>query len=319
MPISVLINERVEEIPTQPLYISGNIQDLDRIDFNTIEPQSTIYKTAGRVFLKSVPKFGVSFNSASLTAFLSQFNQTTYSGNANAILRFNGKANSEAFIYVYNFNTNELSFEKSKFNESGILNVGLQSNEEVPMKVIVSTVPLPKALILRHSSIINALPFATSIKVTFWHVRVQSVNKTDIWARLQGRAIYRQPLPGVFWSPPSGGPAYVVGLAGGADWREIVPVVEGMTVKYQVGVSAWCNTPDPYPPADKCCQYRKNTWWHAKIMARKSVKDSWGTVGEDDINISFHITGQFTVDSYSYLGRCVSKDVACGWESGSSC
>ena len=324
--IKALLNVKSLPSPAKGVFYKTtkyNVQALDVPNPSQIPKEITInlegsYSSAGRVYLRAIPKFmGVKFSNAKLMSFLQQFNDEKYNGYSSSLLMFNGPENSKAFIYVYDVDNDYVNEYESKFDEQGNLSVLLQSDEPHNFKVVTSLVPLPKQVVKVHSATINSLPFASSLRVTFWHVRVRTTNKTDVWARWQGRAIWRQPLPGLFWFPHHVG--YTIGLAGYADWREIVPIIEGRTFNYQVGVSAFCNTSEPRPPHDKCCEYRKNTWWHAIIFARRKITDNWQKVGEDDINLSFHITAQFDYNSATYLGRCVSKDVACGWEQGSSC
>jgi len=286
-----------------------------------LEPPSTKAKVSSRVFIKSVPKSLLSITSVYVQSFLAQVGEVMYTGSAQALVNFTGPKSREAYIYIYDYDQGKTQATTASFDENGNLPILLQTSQEGSYLAVVSLVRLPNAVIGRPMAmtILTSTPLATSARITFWHVRSSLTNKTDVWARWHGRAVYNLPLPGIFWRPTINFIKYVVGLAGGLDWREIIPVVQNMNVGYQVGVSAFCNTEDPNPPADVCCEARKNTWWHAKLMARKSVREQWQVVGEDDINLSYRITAYFTTTSYSYNGRCVNKDVACGWEQGPTC
>ena len=178
--------------------------------------------------------------------------------------------------------------------------------------VVASMTPLPKEVVLREPNRFDT----ASVDVTLWEVRAITQNISDIWARWQGRAIYRQPLPQLFWHYPG----YTLGLAGSSHWRDIFPVVGSRSVEYMVGVSAWCNTPESLPSEDECCAARQHTWWNSTIEARKVAGSQWTTLGSDQINLSYHNSATFTTSSATYNGRCVAQGPAlCGWETGPNC
>jgi hypothetical protein len=326
--LNIVVGREAEEVlltpsapPTPEVEVLAQTQQLDVAEsIQPLEPASVEARVSSRLFIKSVPKTVISVASVYTRAFLAQVGSQTYSGSAQALLQFSGPKDRTAYVYVYDYDARRTYVSRANFDSNGRLPVLVQSSEEGGYLVVVSLVPIPTVLARPTAlSTLSSTPLATAVKLTFWHVRSSLRNKTDVWARWHGRAVYNLPLPGIFWTPPTNFARYVVGLAGGLDWREIVPVVQDMNVGYQVGVSAFCNTTDPSPPASVCCEARKNTWWLAKIMARKSVKEEWRTVGQDDINLSFRITAYFTTDSYSYKGRCVNREVSCGWEQGPSC
>ena len=252
---------------------------------------------------------------ANLRAYLAKFADLEYEGKSLVQLVYTGPAGRRLYVYT-STDGREWEEEVTSFNNKGYAYVNIFSKEPAVVSLVASLRPMTEFMLGR-KEILSLLPLVDYRLITFWLLRVRTTPISDRWARWQGRAIWRQPLPCQFWFPHHVG--YTTGLAGGVDWYEVVPAVTGIGFKYQVGVSAWCNTPDPYPPMGACCEARKNTWWKAEIYAKKGPRDKWGYVGGDKINISFHITAEFNTDGYSYKGRCVCEDVACTWEQGGSC
>lgn len=123
----------------------------------------------------------------------------------------------------------EASF-KLKFSDPGVYTY---------LAVVGETKPL----------IVTGNPRVYSFKVSVWFVLTRSRNLTDIWARWQGRSFFR-PLPVDFHREL---PSSVVGLAGrNVGYIDLVPCIDGKTIPIELGVSAYCNTPEPYPPKEKC-------------------------------------------------------------------
>lgn len=156
-------------------------------------------------------------------------------------------------------------------------------------------------------------------RVKVWGILVETVRISDRWARFLGRSVGER-LPRLFWRYPG----FAVGLADWGKWVEFVPVLDGMSIRYEVGVSAYCDTPDPYPPDDVCCEVRKNTWWEARLYTI-GARGSRRLVGSDRINLSFHSLYKLTYSSVVHKGRCVAdydplfRGGLCGWESGAEC
>lgn len=262
-----------------------------------------------------VPKFGLGISQGQLNSYLMSFNSQTYPGQAIAISVVQGTAGRDVHIYLVNTASNSLVYKsKETIGSSGQLPITVTETQASPYKLVVSYVPLTDEMAIKGPVI--QTPLWVSTRITFWEVMAKTENISDVWARWQGRAIYRQPLPCLFWRDVG----YTVGLAGSSKWRDLVPVFENQTVYYMVGVSAWCNTSNPYPPESECCAARQNTWWQSTIYARNTVENDLQELGSDQINLSYHNTASFTTSGANYLGRCVSPDgCLCGWETGPSC
>jgi hypothetical protein len=261
----------------------------------------------------ALPKFGLSVNSIENKSYLAEFNGQTFSGSASSLIQFKGIKDAPVWTYLVNKDKNEvISEDRGRFDSQALFNYTVNSSEAGSYAVVASMTPLPKEIVLREP---NRLDTA-SVDVTFWEVRAVTQNISDIWARWQGRSIYRQPLPQLFWHYPG----YTVGLAGSSFWRDVFPVVGNESVEYMVGVSAWCNTWDPYPTEAECCAARRSTWWNSTIEARRVAGSEWTTLGSDQINLSYHNSATFTTSSATYNGRCVAQGPAlCGWETGPNC
>ena len=164
-------------------------------------------------------------------------------------------------------------------------------------------------------------PRVTRTFIKVWLVKVQQINSTDVWLRWVGRAML-EPLPHDFWRVH---PRTIVGLAIpklSRAYHMLVPVVLGINLNLELGVSAACNTPTAYPPSDTCCQYAKGTWWTYKLYYKSSVKSDWVESGGDKINVDYHLKYVVTTDGISYKGRCLKPmpngKVRCSWESGTA-
>lgn len=164
-------------------------------------------------------------------------------------------------------------------------------------------------------------PRVESFSVSVWYIAIHSKNISDRWARWQGRA-YFKPLPRNFWRDQ---PRSVIGLAGGnIGFADLVPVVSEVGYPLEVGVSAFCNTKDPYPNHDECCEARKDTWWQFDVHATNDPKQvasvrkgESGHVGGGKINIDYHLKYNIAYSGVTFEGRCLKK-VNCDWEEGTA-
>lgn len=160
---------------------------------------------------------------------------------------------------------------------------------------------------------------AYTFSVTVWYVVIQSKNLTDVWARYVGRSFFRS-LPLNFATEM---PSSVVGLAGhGVGFVELVPCIAGQTVSMEVGIDAWCNTPEAYPSADKCCEYAKNTWWQLDVYATSdpsqinATRQGSNHLGGGKVQREYHLKYAFS-SSASFTGRFL-KAVRCPWQQGTA-
>ncbi|HDN18283.1 MAG TPA: hypothetical protein ENF41_04400 [Candidatus Bathyarchaeota archaeon] len=167
-------------------------------------------------------------------------------------------------------------------------------------------------------------PRAYPFRVGTWLLYYKVKNETDKWLRLVGRA-YDGNLPHKFWREK---PRTVVGRAGTlreyVGFTDLLPVISGVEVPIEVGISAYCNTPEAYPPSDKCCEYAKNTWWRVDLYATnrpeeltETIRGEKNHIGGDSINLDYHLKFRATTDSVTYLGKCL-KYARCPWESGTA-
>mgnify|MGYP001066681269 CR=1 FL=1 len=177
--------------------------------------------------------------------------------------------------------------------------------------------------------IIPGSPRAYNFRVGVWLVAVFCRDVSDIWLRWVGRSFFRD-LPVYFWHPPpEGQPISVIGLGfPGLDrpigFIDLVPCPSTVTIPMELGVSAWCNTTDPYPPPDVCCEAAKNTWWEMAVYAtndpRDTVQTAQGTAnekGKGNINLDYHLKFDITSEEVSYKGRYL-KQQRCPWEAGTA-
>ena len=167
---------------------------------------------------------------------------------------------------------------------------------------------------------ITGNPRAYSFKVSVWFVYTRSRNLTDIWARWQGRSFFR-PLPVNFHREM---PSSVIGLAGrDVGYVDLVPCIDGITIPMEIGVTAYCNTPERYPPEEKCCEYAKNTWWRLDVYATNDPKRVAATlqganhIGGDEIHREYHLKYSITSNGVSFNGRFL-KAIRCPWQSGTA-
>jgi len=168
-------------------------------------------------------------------------------------------------------------------------------------------------------------PRAMKFRVSVWLMAVFARNLTDVWYRWVGRARWRS-LPHIFWVDQ---PTSVVGLGYPSRDRpigfvDVIPVVEGTTVPIEIGVSAFCNTPEPDPPPEKCCEYARNTWWDMFICATNDPKQVPDTVlgnankvGGDKVNLDYHLKYEASSSGITYNGRYL-KQQRCPWEAGTA-
>ncbi|MEM1690495.1 MAG: hypothetical protein QXG48_02775 [Thermofilaceae archaeon] len=147
-------------------------------------------------------------------------------------------------------------------------------------------------------------PLHDVFKFTVWFVTCRVKNRTDVWMRFAGRSFFGK-LPRIFWREA---PHTVIGLASliVEQWFvDIVPIFGDITLTFEYGISAWCNTPEAYPPNEKCIEYRRNTWWRFTVEA---YNDKTRKTVEADLNIDRHLRVTFTADDVR--GEVVRPDGA---------
>lgn len=143
------------------------------------------------------------------------------------------------------------------------------------------------------------IPGMSSTKLfSLWTILTKTRNLTDVWARFQGRAIGHK-LDRTFHHTQ---PHTVIGLAGWIDFIELVPVLEGQSIRYEIGIPAWCNTPEARPTAEKCEEYRKNTWWKAGLYASNTERAPT-LVAENKINLDYHLVYEITASHVRFVER----------------
>jgi len=168
-------------------------------------------------------------------------------------------------------------------------------------------------------------PRATRFRVSVWLIAVHARNQTDVWLRWVGRARWRS-LPHIFWVDQ---PTSVVGLGypnvdRPIGFVDVVPVPAGTTVPIELGVSAFCNTPEPDPSPAKCCDYAKNTWWEFFLCATNdptqipaTVRGTANKIGGDKVNLDYHLKYEASSTGVSYKGKFL-KYQRCSWEAGTA-
>jgi len=207
-----------------------------------------------------------------------------------------------------------------KTNEEGLVNFSLSFTEPGVYNYIavIGTGEHPPL-------IIQGNPRAVSLGVTVWIIAVFCRNITDTWARAVGRAYFRG-LPWIWWidQPSSLRGIVYPSVDRPIGFIELIPCPQGVTIPEEVGNSAYCNTPEPYPPSAKCCEYARNTWWEMFLCATNDPKQVPQTitgnvnmVGGDRINLDYHLKYNITSSSVSYLGRYL-KYQRCPWEAGTA-
>ncbi len=186
---------------------------------------------------------------------------------------------------VYLFRDGELA-ERGVTDEKGRIVFSFSTSEPSSHTYTASLTP-------------KLVPFKTptqeSFKLTVWFVRCLIRNKTDVWWRLAGRS-FEEALPRIFWREA---PHSVIGLAapsGTQVFVDVVPVFSDKSLTLEYAVSAWCNTPEPNPPADKCREYRKKTWWEFRVEAFNG-KETKRVSG--DLNLDRHLRVSITSDNVS--------------------
>jgi len=168
-------------------------------------------------------------------------------------------------------------------------------------------------------------PRATRFRVSVWLIAVFCRNVSDTWLRWVGRARFK-PLPWIFWTEQ---PASVIGLGfpmvdRSIGFVDIVPAPGGVTVPIEIGNSGWCNTPEPNPTSERCCEYAKNTWWDMSLHATTDPKQIPETVagrankiGGDRVNLDYHLKFEASSSGVTYKGKFL-KYQRCAWEAGTA-
>lgn len=136
------------------------------------------------------------------------------------------------------------------------------------------------------------IPLQDSFLLSIWAVTCKVRNLTDRWWRLVGRSFVGD-LPRIFWKKPG----YTIGLAssyGIPILMDLVPVFGDQSMTLEYGISAFCNTTNPYPTQEECKAARKNTWWEFTVEGfnGKSTKSVKGK-----LNIDRHLRVTFTTDN----------------------
>jgi len=160
-------------------------------------------------------------------------------------------------------------------------------------------------------------PFADIQPFTVWYIVVKATSISDRYARFIGRSI-GEPLPHIFWREK---PRTVIGILGiRFTFADLIPVFGTMSLRYEIGVSAWCSTPSPRPTHEECCRPEYAAWWDVKVYAtnrKEEVKDVLagrkGFVGGDKINLDYHLKYTITTTGITYDGRYLVKK-RCAWE-----
>jgi len=174
--------------------------------------------------------------------------------------------------------------KEEKTDEHGKVAFTLTASEPTKDNYQVTLLPYPAPV---------KNPLQEQFTLTVWLVTCKITNMTDRWWRLAGRT-FEIALPRIFWREL---PASVIGLTapyGTQTFVDIVPVFNDKNITLEYGISAWCNTPEPYPTADRCIAYRRNTWWHFEIEAYN--KDTRKVVS-GDLNIDRHLKITLTTDN----------------------
>jgi len=149
-------------------------------------------------------------------------------------------------------------------------------------------------------------PLADRRRLAFWFVVVIAEPVRDRWARYIGRSI-NESLPYRFWKEK---PRTVLGILGGrTKFADLIATCDARHVTLEIGISAYCDTSDPSPSHDECCE--NLAWWRVNVYATKNPKEVKEVllgkdeflVGGDYINIDYHLEFMFTPDSATFNGR----------------
>ena len=171
---------------------------------------------------------------------------------------------------------------ETETDEKGRATINLSADEPSTATYTVSLLPVVAPF---------KTPFQDSFAFTVWLVTCKVTNRTDRWWRFVGRS-FEESLPRIFWRNPR----FTIGLAapyGTQVFVDVVPVFSDKNITLEYGISAFCNTEEPYPPHDKCVRYRRNTWWRFEIEAfnGKEIKKASG-----DLNLDRHLRVTFYHD-----------------------
>ena len=148
-------------------------------------------------------------------------------------------------------------------------------------------------------------PFADIKPFSFWYIVIKATALKDRWARHCGRALFTE-LPVTFYRYRR----YILGvLARYYTFAEIIPVAGTQRLRYEVGISAWCDTAKANPTHEECC--KNLAWWDVKIYAtndKRRIDDAKKghpdlLIGGDKINIKYHLVYWITPQSVTYDGR----------------
>ena len=178
------------------------------------------------------------------------------------------------------FFKDEKKFLEVKTDQNGRASLELLSREPSSSTYSVSLLP-------------TLAPFKTPLQDSFtlsvWLVTCRVTNRTDRWWRFAGRS-FTGDLPRSFWKDP----LTTIGLGsprGTQTFVDVVPVFGDRDITLEYGISAFCNTTDPYPDRTKCLAYRTRTWWRFEVEGF-NVKTRKKVSG--DLNIDRHLKVTFT-------------------------
>jgi len=191
-------------------------------------------------------------------------------------------SNVKLFVFRDGERVGEITTDK---NGNAVLSLDAKS----PTSNIYTVSLLPIATPFRN-------PLQDVFKFTVWLVTVRVTNRTDIWWRFVGRS-FQDKLPRIFWYQA---PWWIIGLSapfGTQIFIDIIPVFGDNTFTVYYGTSAQCNTPEPYPPREKCLEYRRNTWWRFEVEAYNTKTKKTASA---DLNVDRQLKVTFSADDISY-------------------
>jgi len=191
-------------------------------------------------------------------------------------VRVGPMAVGDATLYLFK---DDKMISEVQTDESGRAAFNLPSTEPTSDTYTVSLLP----------ELTPIIPLQDIFQLSIWAVTCRVRNLTDRWWRLAGRS-FAGDLPRTFW----GKVEHTIGLAspfGTQVFIDLVPVFGDQAVTLEYGISAWCNTTNPYPTAEECKAARADTWWEFTVEGfnGKSTKSVKGK-----LNIDRHLRVRFT-------------------------
>ena len=213
-------------------------------------------------------------------------------------------------VSLWNIETKE-KLAPAKTDKNGLANFTISSEKPLTMNVVAGLGENYAPLFPTTN------PFADIQTATFWYVVVKATALNDKWPRYIGRS-YGEPLPHKFWVEK---PETVLGILGvKTTFADLVPAFGPQSLYYEVGISAYCNTADPFPSKEECCKPENSAWWDVKVYAtnkQEEVNDVLqgrkGFIGGDKINLDYHVRYIITPTGITFGGRYLVKR-RCPWE-----